>query len=219
MSSDTLKKLNKNELVECLDTLESIALDLMSSKDARTLLPGIVQKAMDLLIADGGSLYLLSEDKLSMQFEVLKNQSFSTKHFETLNISLEEKSLATFCFHNKEVINIDDVYLLDPSFDFKFNARLDSLHNYHTKSMLSVPLINSQDEAIGVIQLINKKNFYSEEWPNEYQEISNSLSFTQMDINLLERFAKLISIGLENSKSHVVHELEEETPPPLLKIA
>jgi len=52
---------------------------------------------------------------------------------------------------------IQDVYLLDKSADFKFDHSFDVCAGYTTKSVLVVPLLDSKGEAIGVLQLLNRK--------------------------------------------------------------
>ena len=54
------------------------------------------------------------------------------------------------------IYNIPDVYL-DTNFDFSGTKKFDNTTGYCSKSMLVIPLINHEDETIGVLQLINKK--------------------------------------------------------------
>lgn len=56
-------------------------------------------------------------------------------------------------FCNAKPINISDIQL-----DTRHNSEVDTKVGYVTKNILSVPLLNSHGQSIGVIQAINKKN-------------------------------------------------------------
>ena len=62
-----------------------------------------------------------------------------------------------------------------------FYKEVDEMTGYHTKNILTLPLINSNDEVLGVIQLLNKKNG----------------KFTLRDINIAHLFSNYITPPLE----------------------
>ena len=51
------------------------------------------------------------------------------------------------------MLNIPDAYK-----DERFNASVDNDDNFHTKSVLAVPVRNDAGKVIGAIQVLNKKN-------------------------------------------------------------
>ena len=64
--------------------------------------------------------------------------------------------IAVVCALDKKVINISDVYNSN-DYNFEGTKAFDNSKNYHSKSMLVVPLVNHENDVIGVIQLINKE--------------------------------------------------------------
>ena len=135
-------------------------------KNTSNVLEKIVTYARKITGADGGTLYIKTDDDKYLQFKVLQN--------ETLNIFLKDKDItwpalplyiegkpntqmvAALCALNGEIINIEDVYYVK-NFNFEGTKKFDKNNNYRSKSMLVIPLKNHEDEVIGVLQLINKK--------------------------------------------------------------
>lgn len=63
-----------------------------------------------------------------------------------------EKGIAGYAALSKEIQIVVDAYD-----DFRFNKDIDLETGYLTKSIVAVPLINHDDEVIGVLQALNKK--------------------------------------------------------------
>jgi len=84
--------------------------------------------------------------------------------------------LAGFCFKNREVVNLGDVYV-DP----RFNRDVDARTGYRTRNLLCVPMHNRAGETLGVIQLLNKRGG----------------SFTEEDATFLRAFGNHASIFIE----------------------
>ena len=51
------------------------------------------------------------------------------------------------------IVNIPEAYA-----DSRFNQAIDKKSGYVTKSILALPIFNREKEAIGVLQVMNKKN-------------------------------------------------------------
>jgi len=203
-----LSKLSQSELIERLDVIQEVSIELIKGGDNKALMKLIVEKAMELTIADGGSLYLLNENKDHLVFEVLINNTFETKDFDKFQIPLTKNSMATYAFNNCEALNIPDVYLLENDLDYRFNDSLDKMIDYRTKSMLVLPLVDSNGEAIGVIQLINRKKFFKEEWPKTFGEVSSMPPFSSADQEIVKRFSVLASTSMSKFSFE-----DEELPP------
>jgi HD-GYP domain-containing protein (c-di-GMP phosphodiesterase class II) len=71
-------------------------------------------------------------------------------------LEINEKSVAGYCGLHRKSINVADVYH-DESFDWSGPKKYDKINGYKTKSMLVIPLIDKENELIGVMQLINAK--------------------------------------------------------------
>ena len=72
------------------------------------------------------------------------------------------QNVATFTAISKQVVNIDDAYN-NTTFDFSGMKNFDQQYHYHSKSFLSVPLLNHAQEVIGVMQLINARNAFNQD--------------------------------------------------------
>lgn len=62
-----------------------------------------------------------------------------------------DKGIAGYAVLSKEIQIVVDAYD-----DFRFNKEIDLKTGYLTKSIVAVPLINNDDEVIGVLQALNK---------------------------------------------------------------
>lgn len=90
-----------------------------------------------------------------------------------------DKGLAGAAVTTGKLVNIADAY-----FDPRFNREIDSKSGYRTKSVLCYPIVNSRDEVIGVIQLINKLN---------------GLKFNRADEELIAAFCAQLAVSIENA--------------------
>jgi len=86
--------------------------------------------------------------------------------------------MAGYVFITGEIIKIDDAYS-DPL----FNKEIDEKTGYKTNTILCMPMRNSNQEVIGVFQVINKLN---------------NNSFTDKDIELLMSISSSVGRSLEN---------------------
>jgi HD-GYP domain-containing protein (c-di-GMP phosphodiesterase class II)/ribonuclease BN (tRNA processing enzyme) len=145
-----------------------INLALSSETNRDVLLEKILTLIRKLTFADAGTLYLKSKDGSKLDFKVVQNDSLNiniggTKKnldWESLPFVLEDGSfnnqmVAIICANEKRIINIKDVYKTT-KYVFKGTKEFDKTTGYRSKSMLVIPLINHEDEVIGVLQLINK---------------------------------------------------------------
>lgn len=153
-----------NDFEEIFDVI----LAFYKERDYYDLLGSILAKMMDITHADGGTLYVLEDEKL--HFRIMRNISqniylTAKDEIDAEPISLNEKNIqniSAYAAINNEIISIDDVYN-NTEFDFAGPKAYDSEHGYHAKSMLVFPLSatgssNKQPQVIGVIQLINSIN-------------------------------------------------------------
>jgi HD-GYP domain-containing protein (c-di-GMP phosphodiesterase class II) len=123
------------------------------------ILDRILLEARKICRAEAGSILLVKEGRLV--FSIVHNDFlFSAdginKHlYLNASVPIDDFSIAGFTAKHSETLLLDDVYALPPSYPFKFNPAFDKQSGYHTKSVLSLPLINFQGRVCAVIQLIN----------------------------------------------------------------
>jgi len=156
-----------DNLVQRVSAFSDICLALSKEKDIDRLLEMIVQEARNMTNADGGTLYLLDEENMVLNFSIVQN--------DTLNVRMGGKSgkitwepvklrhadgspnfsnVSAYVAIKGESVNIEDVYNTE-QFDFRGTKEFDKKTGYRSKSMLVIPLRNHEDDIIGVIQLIN----------------------------------------------------------------
>lgn len=148
--------------------LIDIGIALSAERDINKLMENILLEAKSLSNADGGTLYIRTEDN-RLRFEIMRTDSLNIAmggttgkdiNFPPLALydakSGEEnhKNVASSAALTHQSINIPDAYEND-GFDFSGTKQFDEGTGYRSKSFLCVPLKNSQNEVIGVLQLLN----------------------------------------------------------------
>ena len=189
------------------EEIMKINLAFSSEHNKEKLLENILTLTRKLTNADAGTLYIKSKDEKTLQFKVVQNNSLNifmggTKeklNWNDLPIFLEDGSLnnkmvAVVCANEKRIINISDVYKTT-KYKFEGTKQFDKKTSYRSKSMLVIPLINHENEVIGVLQLINKiKN----------QEI---VSFDKFDEKVIISLASQAAMALTNM--YLINSLED----------
>lgn len=159
--------------------LTRIGIALSAERDLDELLHLILNKTMEVTAADAVSLYLVEtniDEENLLRFKLSFCHSVSL-NYEEFTLPINKQSVAGFAAQTGKILNIEDCYQLGSEVEYSFNYSFDREFGYRTKSMLVVPMINHQDEVIGVLQLINKKKQLdiilegSEECMNESVEV------------------------------------------------
>ena len=176
--------LNRTELHEIV----AISSELTTEKDKNLLLEKLLAEAMKLSACDAGTLYVYEKDHLS--FHIMKTLSQKVdrtrKDMDLPPVELREENVCAFSAIHRELINIPDVYHSE-RFDFSGPMRYDAMTGYHTGSMLVVPLEDSEQKLIGVLQLINKLDGGGEVIP-----------FTEDDEFTLQSLGSMTAVSLSN---------------------
>ena len=161
---------NTEEMISAssFQRLIDIGIALSAERDINTLMENILLEAKSLANADGGTLHIRTEDN-RLKFEIMRTDSLNIAmggttgkdiNFPPLALydskSGEEnhKNVASSAALTGESINIPDAYE-NEGFDFSGTKKFDEGTGYRSKSFLCVPLKNSQNEVIGVLQLLN----------------------------------------------------------------
>ncbi len=133
--------------------------EFLELRDIDLLLEKILEETRKFLNADAGTIYIVEEGKLF--FKYAQNESLKkdkTVKYKTFSLPIDNTSIAGFCANNDVTLNIEDVYLIDDRYPYRFNKNFDKISGYRTKSMLVAPLHSFDGKVIGVIQIINKLN-------------------------------------------------------------
>lgn len=133
---------------------------LGKEKDEETLLRLILHTAREMTGADAGSIYILEdsgeEEECRMRIKYSYTYSKNLPFEETV-LPVNSTSVAGHVFLKGKTLNIPDVRDMPATVPFSFNPSFDEKYDYHTRSMLLLPMHDQNDRVIGVIQLINRK--------------------------------------------------------------
>ena len=156
-----------DSMIGHIKRLTDIGTALSSEAHAQKLLEMIVEYAMSFTNADGGTLYIMSEDKKHLNFEIVRNTSLKVRMggsgeriswppVKLVNDAGKENhaNVSAHVALTGKTVNIPDVYDIE-GFDFSGTKSFDKSTGYRSKSMLVVPLRDHENEIIGVLQLLN----------------------------------------------------------------
>ena len=212
-----------SDLEEQISNLSQIGLALSKERDMSKLLEMILLEAKRISNSDGGTLYMMTDDK-KLKFEIMMTDSLdfhmggtSGENIPFYPVKLYDDDgepnnsmVAAYVGLTGETVNIEDAYKAE-GFDFSGTKMFDEKTGYHSKSFLTVPLKNHEDEIIGVLQLLNaqtNKNKKIIEFTSEIQgkvealasqaavAITNKNMIKDLE-NLFESFIKLIASAID----------------------
>ncbi|SMP64782.1 GAF domain-containing protein [Desulfonatronum zhilinae] len=142
-----------------LDHILDIFTSLRELRGMDAILDRILLEARRICRAEAGSIFLVKGDHLV--FSIVHNDFLFSAHginkhlYLNASLPINDQSIAGYSAKHSEILRLDDVYDLPASYPFKFNPAFDKQSGYHTKSVLSLPLINFQGRVCAVLQLIN----------------------------------------------------------------
>ena len=179
-----------------------VGIALTSTRDLDRLLDIILTEARGLTNSDAGSVYLARGDRL--WFSTSQNETLFNRHgeeetrrlFEKFDIPMDVGSIAGYCAVRKKVLNIPDVYSLPEDYPFRFNSYWDKANNYRSKSMLVLPMLDTNNAVVGVLQLINSKD-----------EAGNIVPFPVEIEEIITSFASEAAVAIHNAR--LTEELKE----------
>jgi HD-GYP domain-containing protein (c-di-GMP phosphodiesterase class II) len=164
-----VKKYGENH-IENINKLIQIGLALSIEKDINALLEKIVDEARSLTNADAGTLYICDETRKNLDFTILQNDTMGTRiggkgdtelTLPKVPLFINDKpnysNVSSYVALTGKTVNIPDVYTTE-KFDFTGPREYDQTTGYRSKSMLVHPLINHENDVIGVLQLLNAQD-------------------------------------------------------------
>ena len=200
-----------DDLFRRFEHLNDIGASLSNERDLNRLLEKITLAAKTITRADGGTLYLLSEDRRHLHFEIVHTDSLNivfggtsgnpvSGKFPDLPLYRDDGSandtlVAVHAALSGKTVNIADAYVAR-GFDFSGTRKFDERTGYRSQSFLTVPMRNHEGEIIGVLQLINA----------QMPEHDVVVPFSEADQRLAESLASQAAIALTNRQ--LLHQLE-----------
>ena len=207
--------------------LNQIGIALSSEKNILKLLEMILAESRDLTNCDAGTFYRLNKNKKKLLFTVMHNDTMKEYSGGTsgikptlppLELYSDDKNpnlnaVASYVYHKSMVINMPDVYL-DKTPLSEGSKFYEKISGYRTNSMLVVPMINHDDEVIGVLQLINAKNKnneiipFDEEFNDIIQSLGSQAAVALDTVELIDDIEKL----LDSLIKYTVKAIDERSP-------
>ena len=205
----------KKSSVQGVQELCRVGVALSCEKDIDKLLETIVTVARRFTNAEGCTLYLCNEEQGGLDFAVVQNerlhiyQTGHPKQNDWSNIPLfnedgseNHSNVSAHCALIGKSIIISDVYH-EEGFDFSSTRRFDKVAGYRSRSMLLIPMLNKQDDVIGVLQLLNARSEESGEicdFNSDAAEIVKGLasqaSVAVVNVRLVNRIKKYTHLGV-----------------------
>jgi len=208
--------------------LTQIGAALSAERNIERLLEIIIDEARKFSNADGGTLYIMSDDEDSLHFAIVQNESLNIRMggtggritWEPVELKNPDGTpnyaqVSAFAALSGEVVNIPDVYNAE-GFNFEGTKKFDSHTGYRSRSMLVVPMRNHENDIIGVLQLLNARDAQTGAVVNfslESQRMTESLasqaavSLTNQRLildleNLLESFIRSIGSAVDEKSPY-----------------
>ncbi len=179
---------------EKLDSLNKLILELSRVKDLDILMEHILTNARRVVNADAGSIYIANGSRLN--FSYTQNETLQKRLkpgekliYSTFSLRIDKKSIAGYVASTGSPLNIENVYKIDPASPYQFSKEFDEASDYRTESVLTIPLISSNDSMLGVLQIINAHN-----------SNSSVVAFSEEDKEIMTHFASIASVALEKAQ-------------------
>jgi len=206
-----------------ISNMSAIGLALSKEKDMDKLLEMILLEAKRISNSDGGTLYMMTDDQ-RLKFSIMITDSLnihmggtSGKEIPFYPVKLymdngqpNKTMIAANAGLTGDTINIPDAYKAK-GFDFAGTKAFDEKTGYRSKSFLTVPLKNHEDEIIGVLQLLNAQDIktkkvipFSDIVQKSVEALSSQAAVAITNKNLIkdlevlfESFIKLIASAID----------------------
>jgi len=188
--------------------ITEIGVALSAEKNINRLMEMIISEARSFTNADGGTLYIISDDESELLFTIIQNDSINVRmggthgritwpcvKMKNDDGSPNHSNVSSHAAITGQAVNIDDVYSAK-GFNFSGTREFDRENGYRSKSMMVVPMRNHENEIIGVLQLINALD------PKTGEVISFSRQSQEMTLSLASQAA----VALTNNQ--LIHDLE-----------
>ncbi len=189
--------------------LAGIGVALSAEKELDRLLELIMEEARSFTGADGGTLYIMSDDETELLFAIVHNGTLNIRMggrngtitwppvpLKNPDGTPNHANVSAYAALSGEVVNIPDVYDAE-GFNFEGTRKFDAGTGYRSKSMLVVPLRNHENDIIGVLQLLNARD----------QTTGAVIPFSEESQKMTEALASQAAVALTNKR--LIQGLEE----------
>jgi phosphoserine phosphatase len=128
-----------------IEPLLAVTRRLAAPVDLTTMLQEVIGAATEMLDAERGSVWLYDRAAHELVLQV-------STGLQQVRVPADSGIVGS-CAQGRQVINVRDCYA-DP----RFNPGMDRKTHYHTRCMLTLPLVDHKDVLVGVLQVLNKRD-------------------------------------------------------------
>jgi HD-GYP domain-containing protein (c-di-GMP phosphodiesterase class II) len=180
------------------EELNRIGIALSAEKDIGKLQEFILTTMRQLTNADGASLWLKSvgeDGQPKLGLSASQNTSLADT-YQDFKVPVDEKTVVGYTVTVGSSQIYDDAYNPPPGKP-QGGKGFDQQYGYRTKSMLTVPMRNYNNEVVGAVQLINAKHKFETKLTvaNVPDEV---VSFQPQDLEMIESIASQAAVAIDN---------------------
>src|SRR6267378_4827538 len=180
------------------EELNRIGIALSAERDIGKLQEFILTTMRQLTNADGASLWLktVGDDGLPKLFLASSQNTSIDNTYQAFKVPVDEKSVVGYTVTVGTSQIYDDAYNPPPGKP-QGGKGFDQQYSYRTKSMLTVPMRNYNNEVVGAVQLINAKRSFETKLTvaNVPDEV---VSFRPEDLEMIESIASQAAVAIDN---------------------
>ncbi|MBU0986243.1 MAG: HD-GYP domain-containing protein [Proteobacteria bacterium] len=179
---------------EKLDKLTMLGVELNQVKDMDILMERVLYDARGFVNADAGSIYIRKGDSLDFTYTQNDTQQSRLPEgekliYSTFSIPINEKSIAGYVASTGRLLNLPDVYKIEPTAPYSFSKQFDQTSGYTTRSVFTVPLKTARGDILGILQIINAQD-----------ESKQVIPFSADDEKMMLHFASIAAVALERAQ-------------------
>ena len=183
------------------EELNRIGIALSAERDIEKLQEFILTTMRQLTNADGASLWRVKAVEGSPAVLVLassQNFSIDKNTYSDFQVPVDEKTVVGYTVTMGTSQIYDDAYNPPPGKP-QGGKGFDAQFGYRTKSMLTVPMRNYNNDVVGAVQLINAKRVFDMKLTVDAVE-QEVVSFRPEDLEMLESVASQAAVALDNKE-------------------
>ncbi len=162
---------------------------MAATNDLNQLFKLVVERSMELLDAERGSLFLYEPRTAELYSHIAAGEK--EIRFPA------DRGIAGATIQTGETIHVPDAYA-----DERFNREIDRQTGFRTRNIVSVPLRDHEDRLVGVLQVLNKR----------------SGTFTADDVSLAETLGAQAGVALQRARL-IEHFIEKQEMERAMKLA
>jgi len=181
---------------EKLDRLTYLGVELNQVRDLDILMERVLECARSFVNADAGSIYIKDNKADALQFTYTQNDTLQKRLpqgekliYSTFTLPINTETISGYVATTGQLLNIPDVYAIEPTAPYHFGRQYDEESHYQSKSMITLHLETRRGDILGILQIINAQD-----------EDKHIVPFTESDEKLMLHFASTAAVALERAQ-------------------